>query len=423
MKRLYTVLLSLALPAVLLRLLWRSRKQIAYRYRFSERLGFYRCAPVKHSLWFHTVSVGEFLTALPLIKALQQRYPDKPLVVTTTTPTASSLVQKHLGDQATHVYTPYDLPWILKRFLKHMQPDVVVIMETELWPNLLYQVAKQDIPLLLANARLSERSKRGYSRIAKVAASMMQQFSLLLAQNPVDGQRFVDLGLPVERLRIAGNIKFDVTVPEGIAQQAQQLRQQWQAESRIVITVASTHDGEEALILKALATLHGMGYRQRVLLLLVPRHPDRFDDVYRLCIHAGFKVARRSSDEPVTADADIALGDTLGEMKLFCAASDMAFFGGSFVPIGGHNLIEAAMFAKPVLSGAHMHNFALLREQLLAKQALMIAENPDELADCCRRLIDDEALRRDMGLRAQQVVEANRGALRKHLDCISELIQ
>lgn len=422
MKRLYTFLLSLALPAVLLRLLWRSRKQKAYRYRLGERLGFYSCPRIKHSLWFHTVSVGEFLTAMPLIKALQQRYPDRPVVVTTTTPTASSLVQKHLGDQVTHVYTPYDLPWILGRFLRHMQPEVVVIVETELWPNLLSAVSKRGIPLLLANARLSERSKRGYSRISKVAASMMQQFSLLLAQNAVDGQRFVDLGLPQARLRVAGNIKFDVTVPEGVEQRAQQLRQQWRADSRIIITVASTHDGEEALILKALAALHDKGYRQRVLMLLVPRHPDRFDEVYRLCSNAGFNVSRRSANQSVEADTDIALGDTLGEMQLFCAASDMAFFGGSFVPVGGHNLIEAAMFAKPVLSGPHMHNFALLREQLLASQALMIAQDPMELADQCRQLIDDAGLRQAMGLRAQQVVEANRGALQVHVDCIAELL-
>lgn len=422
MRTIYTLLSCLAMPFVMLRLLWRSRLQPAYRYRWNERFARYHVPALSSSIWVHTVSVGEFMAALPMLKQLRQRHPNVSLVITTTTPTGSAQVRKHFGDDVTHVYLPYDLPWLVRRFLKHMKPKIAVIMETELWPNVLHGCYQNNVPIMLANARLSQRSKEGYARIAGVARNMLRCMTAVASQCQADGDRFVDLGLPRERLQVLGNIKFDVALPEGLDEQVASLRQSWGGDQRMVLTVASTHDGEELHIISLLKALREAGYSQ-VLVVLVPRHPDRFDRVYQLCADAGFKVSRRSQGEPITADTDILLGDTMGEMKLFCAASDMAFFGGSIKPIGGHNLIEAAIFGVPVLSGHHMQNFVALRDMLLEKDALLISDNDQQLLDNCRRLIDSAQLRHAMGQRARDVVMANQGALKRHLDCIDHLLQ
>ncbi len=422
MRKIYTLILYIAVPFILLRLLWRSRRQRAYRYRWAERFARYSIAPLSGSIWVHTVSVGEFMAALPMLRQIQQRHPDKTLVITTTTPTGSAQVVKHFGDKVTHVYMPYDIPRLVRRFLAHMKPDLAIIMETELWPNVLHTLKQQGVPVMLANARLSQRSKEGYSRIANVVRGMLNSISVVAAQCQADGDRFVQLGLPRSHLQVLGNIKFDVAIPPGLTEQAKQLRQNWQADERIVLTVASTHEGEEPHVLSMLRALREVGYSQ-VLMVLVPRHPDRFDRVNQLCLDAGFKVSRRSLQQPVDAKTDIVLGDTMGEMKLFCAASDMAFFGGSIVPIGGHNMIEAAIFGVPVLSGHHMQNFVALRDMLLAKQALLVSENDQQLVKNCRELIDAPELRQQMGERGRQVVMANQGALERHLDCIDQLLK
>lgn len=422
MRKIYTLLLYVAVPFIMLRLLWRSRQQRAYRHRWSERFGHYDFARLESSIWVHTVSVGEFMAALPMIKQIKQRHPDLPLVITTTTPTGSEQVVKHFGDDVYHVYTPYDLPYVVKRFLRHMKPRIAIIMETEWWPNLLHLVKQRHIPILLANARLSERSKNGYARIAGLASQMLNCMTMVAAQSQADGQRFVDLGLPSNRLNVAGNIKFDVTIPEGLQDSAAALRQAWGGDKRIVLTVASTHEGEEPTLLKMLKALHQDAFKH-VLLVLVPRHPDRFDRVYQLCVDAGFSVSRRSQQQPVNDNTDIVLADTMGEMKLLCAASDMAFFGGSIVPVGGHNMIEAAIFGVPVLSGHHLHNFVALRDMLLAKDALLVSDNVEQLTEQCKQLASDAQLRHDMGQRAQAVILANQGALNRHLDSIDQLLQ
>ncbi len=421
MRKIYSLLLYVAVPFIMLRLLWRSRNLPAYRRRWAERFARYDFPRLDKSIWLHSVSVGEFLAALPMIKELRKKYPDMPFVVTTTTPTGSEQVLKHFGDDVVHVYTPYDLPAVVNRFLSHMNPVMAIIMETEWWPNLLHYVKKRHIPLMLANARLSQRSADGYAKIGGLSAQMLNCFSVVAAQSAADGQRFVDLGLPQSHLNVAGNIKFDISVPDELLQKGQQLRQSWGGDSRTVLTVASTHEGEEEHILAMFKALKQQGYDD-LLLVLVPRHTDRFDRVFKMCSDAGYVTKRRSLNEDVTAEADVFLGDTLGEMKLFLAASDMAFVAGSIGNTGGHNLIEPAILGIPVMTGHILHNFIAVRDMLKQADAVLISHNAEERVAQCKQLLDDVDARKAMGLRGQQVILSNQGALERHLQQIDQLI-
>lgn len=420
MRYLYTALGHLAIPFVLLRVFWRSRRLPAYRERLSERFGYYKGPRLARSIWIHTVSVGEFMAALPLIKALLKSYPHLPLVVTTTTPTGAEQVFRHFSTQVIHVYTPYDLPQIVHRFFEHFHPQIGIIMETELWPNSLHRAQKLRIPLLLANARLSARSAHRYARITSLTQGMLNCLSYVAAQNPADGQRFLTLGLPEGRLHIVGNIKFDLEYAPDWALQGKALKQSWGG-GRFILTAASTHEGEEAVVLRLFKVLKAEF--PDLLLLLVPRHQDRFDKVFQGCRQEGWRVARRSQASAwIHADTDILLGDTMGELKLLYAASDLVVMGGSWVPIGGHNFIEPAVFGIPCITGPHLHNFVALRDLLVNAHALAVVDNEKDLENECRRLITHTSERRSMGERAQQVVEENQGALQRHLDLIGALI-
>ncbi|MDF1654109.1 MAG: lipid IV(A) 3-deoxy-D-manno-octulosonic acid transferase [Coxiellaceae bacterium] len=422
MRKIYSLLLYVAVPFIMLRLLLRSRNLPAYRYRWGERFARYDFPPVKQSIWLHAVSVGEFMAALPMIKQLRKRYPQMTLVVTTTTPTGSEQVLKHFGKDVVHIYTPYDLPSVVNRFLSHMNPAMAIIMETEWWPNLLHYIKKRNIPLMLANARLSQRSADGYARIGGLANQMLSCFSVVAAQSEADGQRFVGLGLPKKNLNVAGNIKFDITVPDELLQKGQQLRQSWGGDSRKVLAVASTHEGEEEHVLAMFRELKQQGYND-LLLVLVPRHTDRFDRVFKMCKDAGFNTKRRSLDDAVTEDTDIFLGDTLGEMKLFLSASDMAFVAGSIGTTGGHNLIEPAILGIPVMTGHVLHNFIAVRDMLKQADAVLISHNHEERVAQCKQLLDDAELCHQMGQRGQQVILSNQGALERHLQQIDSLIK
>jgi 3-deoxy-D-manno-octulosonic-acid transferase len=417
MRYLYTLISYLAVPFVLARVLWRSRKLVGYRQRLAERFGYYRLAPLQESIWVHTVSVGEFMAALPMIKALLERYPQCSLVVTTTTPTGSEQVLKHFSAQVVHVYTPYDLPGTVKRFFEKMRPRVGIIMETELWPNLLHEAKLRGIPLMLANARLSARSCANYAKVSSVARDMLCCFRKVAAQCQADGDRFVSLGLPASALAVTGNIKFDVEVPVELLAMGRQLKAEWGP--RFVLTVASTHEGEEVIVLRLFEQLK-KAFPQ-LLLLLVPRHPDRFDKVAELCQGAGLSIARRSQQDEVSEQTDVLLGDTMGELKLFFAASDLVLMGGSLVPIGGHNFIEPSIVGVPCVSGHYLHNFVAVRDMLLAENALLVADDEATLLAHCQALIQDDSRRMAMGERARAVVMKNQGALQRHLDLIADL--
>lgn len=421
-RLLYSSLLYVLTPFILLRLWLRGREAPAYRRRIRERFGWIAALPADRPVvWVHAVSVGETLAAVPMVKALQKDYPNHRMVVTTMTPTGSERVQAAFGDQVIHVYAPYDLPGAVRRFLNRVRPDVLIVMETELWPNIVATCAGRNIPVVLANARLSEKSARGYARVGRLTGAMLGRLSAVAAQAEADGERFCELGLPRDRLVITGNIKFDITLTHGMRVEAQAVRTSWQGAgvARPVWLAASTHEGEDEVVLAAHQQL--LAEFPDTLLVLVPRHPERFERVFELCQQQGFSVARRSrSDSP--ADCQVLLGDTMGELLTFYGACDIAFVGGSLVPNGGHSLIEPAAWGKPVLSGPHLFNFADVSSQLAAADALWLCDDAGQLTERVGRLIRDADEAQQRGVRACGVVESNRGALQRLLAVVRGFI-
>lgn len=418
LRLLYTGLLYLALPLALLRLYWRGRRDAGHRQRWTERFGFVPSAALTGCLWLHAVSVGETRAALPLIRALLNRYPGLPLLVTTTTLTGSRQVREALGDRVQHVYAPYDAPGAVARFLRRTRPRLAVIMETELWPNLLHRCATTGIPVLIANARLSERSARSYARIGGLTAAMLRDIDLIAAQADADAERFRILGAP--RVQVTGNLKYDLTPPDDLPERGWRLRREWLGENRPVWIAASTHAGEDEYVLDALAHLRARW--PELLLFLVPRHPERFDAVAMLCRQRGFSVVRRSEQRPCALDTAVFLGDSMGELLLFYAAADLAFIGGSLVPTGGHNVLEPALLGLPILFGSHMFNFTEASARLLEVEAAWRVADAAELAVAVDRLLADPALRQAAGQRGRVVVERHRGALAALLGCIETLL-
>lgn len=419
-RYLYTLLLHLALPLIALRLALRARKAPAYARRVRERFSFGLPAMRPGGIWVHAVSVGESIAAAPMIRALQAHYPDLPITVTCMTPTGSERIQALFGDSVQHCYLPYDLPWAASRFLKRMQPRLAVVMETELWPNHIHQCAKRGIPVALANARLSQRSARGYARLRKLTAPMLAELSLIAVQTQAEAERFLDLGARPNCVEVTGSIKFDLKIDAELPRRASELRHQWQAERRPLWIAASTHAGEDEIILAAHRQL--LLARPDALLILVPRHPERFNAVHELCLNLGLTTRRRSSGEAVQAGDQVLLGDTMGELLFLYALADVAFVGGSLVANGGHNLLEPAALGKPVLSGPHLFNFLEIAAQLREAGALGEVQDATDLADEVEALWrePDRAERmREAGL---QVLRANQGALDRLLAGLHRLM-
>ena len=409
MRLLYTFLLYLSTPLVLLRLLWKSRLQPEYRRRVGERFGLVEPAEGGVAVWVHAVSVGESLAALPLIEQLIRRHGEGRVWVTTTTPTGSERVQAALGHRVRHSYAPYDLPGSVARFLERARPRQVVIMETELWPNLFRAIRKRGLPLLVANARLSPRSFRGYGRLRRSIAGVLADCTEVAAQSEADAERFRSLGAP--RVSVMGNIKFDMTVPEEQLRRGRELRAAL-GTARPVWIAASTHEGEEQAALDAQREL--LKRYPDSALILVPRHPQRFDEVAKLIERSGLRGVRRSAGAP-DAQTQVLLGDSMGEMFAYFAAADVAFVGGSLVPVGGHNVLEPAALGLPVLFGPHMHNFIAARDLLLGCEAAQVVGDTAQLADAVATLFGNAARRTRMGQAGKAAVEANRGALARLL--------
>ncbi len=418
MRLLYSALFYLLLPLVVLRMLWRSRRAPAYRQRLAERFGVFSAPPVEPTIWVHAVSVGETLAAAPVIEDLLQLYPGHRMVVTTTTPTGSERVQALFGERVFHVYAPWDLPGAVQRFLRALRPQLLLIMETELWPNMLHYSARSGCRILLANARLSERSARGYARFPSLTRGMLQRLDTVACQAQADGQRFLDLGLPEPALHITGSIKFDLELDAAIQARARQLRQEFGADSRPVLVVASTHPGEDELVLEAFARVRRDF--ETTLLVLVPRHPERFDGVYTLCKESGWQVQRRSTGRAPVADDDILLGDTMGELVVLLSTASVAVIGGSLVEHGGHNVLEAAAWGVPVVTGPHMFNFAEISELLTQAGGMIWLQDPSELGDCLAELLQDATRRQQMGAAGRQVVADNRGARQRLLELVAQ---
>lgn len=425
MRVAYCILFYSLVPVILCRLLWRAIAAPAYAARWAERFGFFPALTThKKVVWLHTVSVGEFLAALPMIRRLQADEGIQ-LVITTTTPTGSERVRATLGDSVFHVYAPYDLPDVLMRFLHRIKPSVYLVMETELWPNTLAACAKRNIPTLLVNGRLSEKSARGYARFSVLTRSMLQNLSCAAIQNAADADRFVALGLPVQKLKVTGNIKFDLSLSDDLRGQAEILKRLLSNNGqRLVLIAASTHQGEDEIILDAFEQIRTSSaeFARSAVLVLVPRHPERFERVGQLCVSRGFNTVRRSAHSWNDGD-DILLGNTMGELMLMFGASDVAFIGGSLVPNGGHNFIEPAAWGLPLISGEHLFNFAEVSSLLIKADALDVVHNTDELIKCLEGLLQDANERTRKGENALRVALENRGALDKTLEMISAYIK
>jgi 3-deoxy-D-manno-octulosonic-acid transferase len=419
-RLLYTLLLHLALPLIALRLALRARKAPTYARRINERFSLGLPSMKPGGIWVHAVSVGESIAAAPMIRALQAHYPELPITVTCMTPTGSERIQALFGASVQHCYLPYDLPWAAARFLNRVQPRLAVVMETELWPNHIHQCAKRGIPVALANARLSERSARGYARFGKLTAPMLAELSLIAVQTQTEAQRFLTLGARPECVEVTGSIKFDLKIDAELLQRAIELRRQWQAEQRPVWIAASTHSGEDEIILAAHHQL--LKSRPDALLILVPRHPERFNAVHNLCISERLTTRRRSTAEAVQASDQVLLGDTMGELLFLYALADIAFVGGSLVANGGHNLLEPAALGKPVLSGPHLFNFLEIAAQLREAGALNEVENAGQLADKVVALLNEPSEMQRMSQAGLSVLKANQGALQRLLEGLQRLL-
>ncbi|HEX8785275.1 MAG TPA: lipid IV(A) 3-deoxy-D-manno-octulosonic acid transferase [Telluria sp.] len=420
MRWLYSLMWWLALPLVLGRLWWRGRQEPGYRRNLGERLGFYGPRlDQRMTIMVHAVSVGETRAAEPLVEALLSAYPQCRILLTHMTPTGRAtgraLFGKH-GERVVQSFLPYDTGFMIKRFLGHFAPRVCILMETEVWPNLIHGCAAQGVPVALVNARLSERSLRRGRRLGGLMTDAARAISLVAAQTEADAARIASLGAP--RVAVTGSIKFDVVPAPGALEIGAMLRVRFA--DRPVLLCASTREGEEALILDAYRALAERP--AGMLLVLVPRHPQRFDEVARMVEERGLSLARRST-LPERVDAEVLLGDSMGEMFAYYAACDCAFIGGSLLPLGGQNLIEACALGKPVLVGEHTFNFLLATEEAVAAGAALRVTDADALLRAAVALLDDEARRSAMGAQASAFAGRHRGATVRTVELLRQLIE
>lgn len=402
---LYSILIRLCLPFILLRLWWRGRRAPGLRQDWWHRLGY---APRLDGrvVWVHAVSVGETIAAGPVVRRLLERDDGTTVLMTATTDTGMAQARRMFGDQVRYAYAPYDTPGAVRRFLARVRPAVLVILETEIWPNMILQCRQRQVPVLLINARLSERSARGYERVGRLAKPVLQSIDWVAAQAEADAERFRRIGVPPGRVSVTGTIKFDVDIPEAVRHAAQDLKAQ--IGQRPVWIGGSTHAGEDGQLLFAHEQL--LAQHPDALLILVPRHPDRFETVATKVAAHGLSLARRSlAQPPVTAQ--VYLGDTMGELMALYGASDVAFVGGSLVPRGGHNPLEPAAWGVPVLSGPHVFNFETVYHTLEAGGGVRVVSDADALAGVLLDWFGHRKVREQVGQHARQVVDHNRGAL------------
>jgi 3-deoxy-D-manno-octulosonic-acid transferase len=399
----YTVGLWLLMPYVFFHLLWRSRKQREYLHHIGERFGRYKVICNKPVIWLHTVSVGETRATVMLVQNLLKLYPDYQILLTHTTPTGRATSEKLFGDKVVRVYLPYDYPFAVERFLQHFKPLIGILLETEIWFNLIHACRTQSIPLLLLNARLSEKSAGRYERFPALTRSGLHELYLIAAQTEDDAMRFASLGN--RAVPVMGNLKYDIVPPAEMLELGALLRTQI-GEKRRVFLAASTREGEEDLLLSALQHADV----DNLLIVIVPRHPQRFDEVAALLEQRFLRMQRRSANELIAADTQVLLGDSMGEMFAYYAACDAAFIGGSLLPFGGQNLIEACSMGKPVLIGPHTYNFAQATEMAVACGAAMQIKHADDLVHQLNVLLLDAASQERMGKAGKQFVSANQGA-------------
>ncbi|MCK8083452.1 lipid IV(A) 3-deoxy-D-manno-octulosonic acid transferase [Vibrio sp. 1CM24A] len=415
-RLIYTLILSLASPLLLYGLYKSKPGKPSFGKRWKEHFGITPQTQGKSPIWIHAVSVGESIAAIPIIKQLKQRDPNQAIIVTTTTSTGAEQIEK-LGDLVEHRYMPIDFSWCVQGFLKAVQPKQMLIMETELWPNTLHCVAKAGIPISVLNARLSERSCQRYAKFQSVFNLLAKNLYQVLCQYPSDAKRFVRLGLDKASVHVTGSIKFDIEVSSEQVEKGKALREQV-GFHRDVWIAASTHQGEDEIVLDAHRQL--LKDNPSALLMIVPRHPERFNQVSELAQEHGFNTITRTSQQPITPDVEVYIADTMGEMLVLLGGADVCFMGGSLVgdKVGGHNLLEPAALQLPLLNGPSYFNFSEITDKLLEAHTVTICQNSNEIAGQLKELFTQPKLRKDKGLAAYQVVDQNRGALDKTLQHI-----
>lgn len=411
----YTIGLWLLLPYIFFHLLWRARKQPEYLKHVTERFGFYGSRSSKPVIWLHTVSVGETRAAASLVQHLRESYPDYQLLLTHTTPTGRAASEQLYGDDVLRVYLPYDYPFAVRRFLEHFQPRIGILLETEIWFNLIHACHAAHNPLLLLNARLSEKSAARYARYPNLTGSGLRELCAIAAQSQDDAARLTALG--GRNVSVMGNLKFDIEPPPAMLELGTQLRTQF-GQDRKIFLAASTREGEEALLLDAIKQTD----ISNLLTVIVPRHPQRFDDVATLLTQHGIRFQRRSADRPVAPDTQVVLGDSMGEMFAYYAACDLAFIGGSLLPFGGQNLIEACIVGKPVIVGPHTYNFTQASELAVASGAAVRIQNTADLAQTLQHMLSHPELMAESGHAGQRFVSANLGATKRALLLIGQFL-
>lgn len=417
MRHIYTFFLYLISPFIVLRLYWKGRRLSAYRQRILERFALRKGVDAPVDVWLHAVSLGEIVAAIPLIDALLAK--KWRVLVTTMTPTGSQHVIKRFGQQIEHQYVPYDFPWAVRRFFKNYKPRLGIIMETELWPNLIHQAHQINLPLLLVNARLSDHSFKQYEKVKFMFKPVLNQFTTIFAQSEEDAKRFIALGAAETLVKVVGNIKFDLQLHISLNKDCEQLKNQW-GKMRTVVIAASTHNDEEKQILSRLSKLKGA--IPDMVLLIAPRHPERFQEVYQISETQGFKTGRRSQSTSINESTEVVVLDSMGELLSFYQTSDYAFVGGSLVPIGGHNVLEPIAVKVPVFCGPYMNNSKAICRDLCAAEALTMVENVDELVAAIAMMHSSVLQREQQIENASKVLTANQGTVTRYMEKIGAIL-
>jgi len=418
---LYSLLFHLLLPFILLRLVWRSVKEPHYRCWLRERFGRVSSASQKPTIWVHAVSAGETNAAAPLITRLLEQYPDHLVWVTNMTPTGRARVTALFGENSRvqSSWLPYDLNWCFVAFLRKVNPSLLILIDTELWPNMLRAVAAERIPAVLVNGRLSARSARGYSKLGGLSRNMISSLTSIMVQTEPQRQRFLELGAQTNRVLVTGSIKTDQLLPADLNSKIQELRPGF-AKHQVLIA-ASTHEGEEALLLDALLSLkETVG---NLLLLLVPRHPARFDAVAELCRERNLRLCRHSESPQPNQDVDVFLLDTMGELIYYYGVADIAFVGGSLVPVGGHNFLEAASQQLPLIMGPHLHNLDALPDDFIQAGAMVVVNSAAELQETAKAILQQPEEAKAMGVKALALYVEKQGSLDRVMYQIAECLK
>ena len=420
----YNFLLACLKPLYRWKIRQRAENEVLFQQECVERFGPFQPPKNVNAIWFHVVSVGETNAAQPLIEHyLKQGHA---VLVTNTTKTgqarAKSLFAEKYSDLFQAVYLPVDQKLLLKQFFNLYRPRLLALVETEIWPNLIAEARQQNIPCILLNARLSEKSAAGYGKVRRLTQPMLQQLTWLLAQDTATQQRYVALGLDETKSQVVGNIKFDIAAPQSYIEQAEQLKQQWQLADRQLIVLASTHAPEEEILLKQLQP--HLQAHPALCCIVVPRHPERFDEVYSVCQRLNLNTQRRSLQQMIQPDTQVFLADSMGEMWLWYSLSQVCFVGGSLnEPGGGHNILEPMVLNVPTVIGPRYFNFQSIVDEFVAEQGILIGENAEQVVHQLLGCLDDSAQTQQLVAHAQQVLQRNKGSLQKHIQLLDHYLQ